>query len=87
MNLPPSDFADAFRALVVPKLRSMIESRGFFVAIGLDRFSEAHNEIMAEASRLGASYLPHEHLNSLIDWTQTALLNATIAAEARVHGD
>lgn len=79
------EFVEAFRADAVPKLRGMIKSRGLFVALGLDRFSEAHAEIMHEACRLGATHLPPRELDRLLDWSATALLRATLAAEAR-HG-
>lgn len=84
MSLPPSDFAAAFRAHVMPKLRDMLPAQGLFVALRLNTFSEVHAELMGEALRLGASNLPREHLDALIEWSQCALLDAAAKAEARV---
>lgn len=81
--IPSSDFAAAFRRHVLPKLRAMIASRGLFVALRLDSFGEAHAEIMTEAGRLGAWNLSADHIDNLVEWTQLALLEAAIAAEAR----
>lgn len=83
--MPPSDFATAFREHSVPKIRTMIEVRAYFVARGLYDFADAHADIMAYASRLGASSLPPKHLDALIDWTLTALADAAAEAEMR-HG-
>jgi hypothetical protein len=83
MTIPSSDFAAAYRRHVLPKLRSMIASRGLFVALRLDSFGEAHAEIMGEAGRLGAWNLSTEHLDNLIEWTQLALREAAVAAQER----
>lgn len=68
----------------MPKLRSMVESRGLFVALDLRTFNEAHAEIMSEASRLGALRLSGLHLDALIEWSQAALLDAAVKADVRV---
>lgn len=83
MNLPPSDFADAFRAHSVPKIRKVIEVRAHFVGLNLYAFADAHADVMAYASRLGAPLLPKEHLDALIDWTLTELSDAAAAVEAQ----
>jgi hypothetical protein len=83
MNLPPSDFADAFREHVVPKLHEVIVVRAHFVGIGLYGFADAHADVMAYAAKLGASLLPEEHLDALIDWALTELCDAAAAVEAQ----
>lgn len=86
MSLPPSDFADAFRAHAVPKIRTVIEIRAHFVGAGLYDFSDAYSDVMAYACRLGASLLPPEHLDSLIDWALTELTEASSEVEASCGG-
>ena len=81
-----SSFALTFRRIVVPKLESMVESRGLFVALGVDEFGEALSEVRHEAIRLGAAYLPDEIYEELLEWTATALIEAADAAKDRVHG-
>lgn len=76
MSLPPSDFAAMFRALIVPRLRPMIEARGLFLALELEGFSEARGAIIREAGRLGAYNLPSEHLVALEDWIGSEILAA-----------
>lgn len=86
MSLPPSDFADAFRAHSVPKIRQVIAVRAHFVGLGLYEFAAAQADVMAYASRLGASLLPREHLDALIDWTLSELADAAAAVEAACGG-
>lgn len=83
MKLPPSDFADTFRAVAVPRLRPSIDNRGRALALDLETFSDARGKVMAEAMRLGAGYLPTEHLTAFIDWVDSAILAAMDEAEAR----
>ena len=81
-----SSFSLTFRRIVVPKLEGMVESRGLFVALGIDEFGEALSEIREEAIRLGAAYLPDEIYEELLEWTATTLIEAADAAWDRVHG-
>ena len=83
MNLPPSDFAAAYRAHVVPKLREVIAVRGHFVGIGLYEFSAAHSEVMAIACRLGANHLPEGHFLNLEDWCLATLANVAGETETK----
>ena len=83
MSLPPSDFAAAFRAHSVPRLRHVIATRGHFVGIGLYDFRSAHADVMSVALRLGASLLPEEHLLALEDWCLTMLSNVAAETEAK----
>lgn len=76
-----SNFSDRFRALVVPRLQASIDALAPDVASGSITFSEAQSDVMAEATRLGASNLPPAHLDDLIDLIQTDLLDAVILAE------
>ena len=76
MNLPPSSFADTFRATVVPRLRPVIEARGLFVALEMETFTEARGDLIREAGRLGAYHLPPEHLDALSDWIARELVLA-----------
>lgn len=83
MTLPPSDFADVFRVHSIPKIRQVIDVRAHFVGLNLYGFADAHADVMAYATRLGASLLPEEHFNALIDWTLTALATAAASVEAQ----
>lgn len=86
MTLPPSDFADAFREHSVSKIRSVIDIRAHFVGIGLYDFADAHADVMRYACFLGASLLPEEHFDALIDWTLSELSDAAAAVEAQCGG-
>jgi len=68
VTIPRAHFANRFRDLVLPKLEAIIDQRR---ADGSICFHETHAEVMAEARRLGAYYLPDDKLNDLIDWSQT----------------
>tara|TARA_R110000868_G_scaffold41986_1_gene142512 strand:+ start:2389 stop:2724 length:336 start_codon:yes stop_codon:yes gene_type:complete len=76
MSLPPSDFAQTFRALIVPRLRPMIQGQGLLIALGLAEYIEAQNAVMAEAGRLGAYRLPIEHFHALEEWIGAAIVKA-----------
>lgn len=84
MSLPLSDFAATFRSLVMPKLRDAVESRGFMIALDLRSFNESHREILSMAGRWGAWNLPCPHFDALIEWSQSALLDAACKAMSRV---
>lgn len=73
VTIPRAHFANRFRDLVLPKLEAIIDQRR---ADGSICFHETHAEVMAEARRLGAYYLPDDKLNDLIDWSQTTILDA-----------
>ena len=86
MSLPPSEFADAFRAHSVPKILSVIEIRGHFVGLGLYDFSDAYSDAVAYAGRLGAYLLPEEHFAILTDWIGSALADVAAEVEAQCVG-
>jgi hypothetical protein len=79
--LPSSDFAEAFRAHSVPRIRTVIEVRAYFVGLGLYPFASAHADVMCYASKLGATFLPPEHLEALIDWPLAQLCEAAAAVD------
>lgn len=80
-----SAFASAFREIVIPDLARMCQSRGLFVALDLDGYSEAFDEIVATAARRGALHLAGDMFRQLEDWIATELLKAvdTHAAACR----
>ena len=80
-DLPRSDFATAFLALVVPDLRTSIADRASSVTSGETSFSDALADIRQQASRRGAGYLPPAHYDALLDWTAATLLTACAEAE------
>jgi len=71
-------FANRFRDLVLPRLAAIIAAR---CADGSIDFHTTHHEVMAEARRLGAHYLPDDKLSDLIDWSQTTILDAVAALD------
>lgn len=83
MSLPPSEFAQTFRALVVPKLRPLIERKGASLNVAIVTFSEARAAVVTEGMRLGAGFLPPEHLTAFIDWVDREILIAADVAEAK----
>lgn len=76
-----SDFAAAFRAISIPKLRRWVEMESICVARGIDTYDEAYNTIRYEACRLGANHLPVEKYNELEDWIARVLLEGILHAE------
>ena len=74
-------FAGQYRAIVGPKIRKLCRWRGLKIALGEDRFVAAAAEIMAEASRLGAGFLPPEVLAELPDQIADWLLDAIKQAD------
>lgn len=80
-----STFAATFGQIVIPDLNRMCQARGLYVALGLDGFSDACDEVMAEALRRGASRLPDAALEQLGDWIATTILQAEAAAAPGVE--
>ena len=80
-----ANFSDAFRAMVGPDLRRMCANRGLFVALGLDGFADACDEVIAEARKRGAAHLPDAVHRQLEDWISATLLEAIDAAMPTVR--
>lgn len=85
MSLPPSAFADAFRAHAVPKLSRLCEAHGLFIALGLETVSEAHAAVISEAWRADAQHLPEEHFAELEDWLFDTLMTAAVSKQAMIE--
>lgn len=77
-------FADDFQTNVIPDLKEMLEKRGFFLALDLTSFQEAHTEIMALAIKRGALHLNDADIQSLDDWITTTLLEECKKSEPAV---
>lgn len=86
MNLPPSDFAEAYREHSVPKLRRMIDTSGWLVGIGAQTFSDAGTDVTRLAIRLGAAFLPPEHFDALQVWILASLADTAADVEAQCGG-
>ena len=83
MALPPSDFASAFRVHVAPRLREKALLNAADLVVGDMTFSEAMADLMSEAYRLGAGYLPGPHREALEDGLAAILLTeASLIEEA-----
>ena len=78
-------FATTFRAIVCPDLARMCRSRGLFVALGMDDWSEAYDELMAVARARGACHLPDAMLFEFEDWLSAELLRAVDAAQPTIE--
>lgn len=87
VSLPPSSFAGEFRRVAIPVLARSCEVHGLFVALRLETVSQALAEVMAEAWRHDAAWLPEEHFEQLETWVMDTLLTAAAvkreAADAR----
>ena len=78
-----SDFASAFREIVVPDLKQRCRAQGLFVALGLADFSDAQSAVIQRAYSRGAGNLPDEIQIDLLNWISTLVLRATDEAESR----
>lgn len=77
-----TEFAAAFREIVVPDMRQLIRATAPCVAMCVMRWTEAHASIMHAASKRGASLLPDNVYDDFEDWVCTQLLNAIATWEA-----
>lgn len=73
-NPPPSDFAQTFRALVVPqlKLRAYLEALAF--TTGQQSFGDAVDAVWSYAAQRGAHYLDADRITELHDWVMSQVL-------------
>jgi hypothetical protein len=67
-------FAEDFREVVIPGLKSILRCRGFFLALGLVEFTEAYDEVMREAIRRGALFMCDADLLALEGWIARTLI-------------
>lgn len=77
MTLPTSVFADAFRRHVTPKLRDLIVC----LASQSEDYNDSIAEIIREAHRLGAGYLPDEHHHAMVEWIGATFLDEVALAD------
>lgn len=84
MSAPPSPFAHAFRAHVIPALRPQICFRAQQVVWGVLTFSEAEAELIARAH--GATHLDRDTFAQFVDWLDAQLVEA-IARHERILDD
>ena len=82
----PPRFLERFERIVGPILADIARVQGTFVALGIATYSQAHAEIMHEAQRRGAAFLPADAGERLEDWAHDALL-AEIDRGDRLLGD
>lgn len=85
MILPPSDFAAAFRAHVVPKLAELCRFHGLLVALEDETLAEARAAINAAAWEANGAYLPEEYFGQLEDWILDALCAAIAKAQSKLE--
>ena len=82
----PSRFLERFERIVGPILADIARVQGTSVALGIATYSQAYAEIMHEAQRRGAAFLPADAGERLEDWAHDALL-AEIDRGDRLLGD
>lgn len=69
-----STFASTFREIVVPKLRRWVEMEAVCVARGIETYGDAFATVYREANSMGASHLPKQVHDDLVDWIAAKLL-------------
>lgn len=69
-----STFADAFKSIVVPRLRDRCRWQAVRILMDRTDFVRAHADVMAYARKRGATALENDRLLQLDDWISTALL-------------
>jgi len=74
-------FAEDFKREAAPRLRAVAKLHGTLHALGAESFSDAHAAVHAEASYLGAGFLPAENYDDLCEQITSAVLAETQAAE------
>ena len=84
MSAPPSAFAQAFRAHVIPRLKPRISAYAYRVHCGGLTFSEAVAGLIGEAH--GATLLDRATFDQFADWLATQIIEA-IARHERVAAD
>lgn len=69
-----TDFAQTFRALVVPDLKRRIEQHALMVACEITEFDDFYHDIMSQAYARGAHCLPDHILAELDAWVSSTIL-------------
>lgn len=78
-----SNFADAFRELVVPDLRRTCRLQALAVARERCSFTDAWIAVMAQARKRGATHLPTNILMDLGEWIEITILETITDLETR----
>jgi hypothetical protein len=79
-----ADYTDLFRQHVIPRLKSLVRTQGFFLALDLIDFAEAHNVVWDLAIRLGVTRLRDDLIDELKDWVDQQIWEAFEEAEPSV---
>lgn len=79
MSAPPSPFAQAFRAHVIPAIRPRIGGYARRVIYGGCTFSEAIADLISQAH--GATFLDKPTFDQFADWLCTQLTQQIVIAE------
>ena len=77
-------FAQHFRDHVLPALRIRCRLSGLLVALQVDRFEDAFQDVMHLAIERGALHLPRGTLADLEEWICTELTRQIDTAEPQV---
>lgn len=67
-------FAEDFRTVAVPHLKSMLGRSGFYLALGMVKFAEAYDEVMGEAISRGALFMCDTDILALEGWIAHTLM-------------
>jgi hypothetical protein len=76
------DFIKHFRQHVIPRLKELARTQGFFLASDLIDFAEAHDTVWQVASRLGITRLRDEMIVDVRDWIDEQIWAAFEEASA-----
>lgn len=87
-----TDFAQTFRAIVVPDLKRRIEQHALMVACEITAFDDFYHEIMGTAYARGAHCLPDHLLQEIDAWVSSTILRemsryVPAVAEAERRGE
>jgi hypothetical protein len=77
-----SNFATAFRELVMPDMRRMCRLQAVFIAHGRHSFTHGSGVAWRLATRRGATHLPVAVVDQLDDWIDTTILTTIAEIEA-----
>lgn len=67
-------YSEDYRREVMPDLRAMCSRKGFYVALEMESFNEAHSEVMGEAIKRGALMMDDDKITELDHWIAQQLL-------------
>jgi len=75
-------FADHFRQLVIPKLKGIARTQGFFLSLDLVSYHGAHTAVWDVALKLGVTHLRDDMIDDIRAWIDDEIWQAFEAFDA-----